>query len=174
MCQNVLLKVPDLVFVWEKDLRVSRDRIRCKRHRKRAPFRQIAHFPVDNSLLEIEWVWKMVNHEVGAKSSIYWGRKYHFPWVAWNWVINLRSLACSRWTKCKLITHSPVTGSSILLYSSRVCPNSEILLLSPLEDENHAKPTLFPQFHGKKAINFQRYFVPFRFLAIVFNLELIC
>ena len=70
--------------------------------------------------------------------------------------------------------HSPVTGSSILLYSSRVCPNSEILLLSPLEDENHAKPTLFPQFPGKEAINFQRYFVSFRFLPIIFDLELIC
>ena len=69
---------------------------------------------------------------------------------------------------------SPVTGSSILLYSSRVCPNSEILLLSPLEDENHAKPTLFPQFPGKEAINFQRYLASFRFLAIIFNLELIC
>ena len=60
----------------------------------------------------------------------------------------LRSPSCT--------THvtSPVTGSSILLYSSRVCPNSEILLLSPLEDENHAKPTLFPQFSSKEGINF--------------------
>ena len=35
----------------QRDLRVSRDRFCCKRHRKRALFGEIAHFPVDNSLL---------------------------------------------------------------------------------------------------------------------------
>ena len=34
----------------------------------------------------------------------YWGRKYSFPWVWWNCIINLRSPAFSRWTKRKLIT----------------------------------------------------------------------
>ena len=42
--------------------------------------------------------------ECNPKADIYWGRKYYFPWVAWNGVINLRSPACSRWTKHKLIT----------------------------------------------------------------------
>ena len=77
-------------------------------------------------------------------------------------------------SKASRDSFSPVAGSSILLYSSRVCPNFEILLLSPLEDENHAISTLFPQLPGKEAINFQRYLVSFRFLAIIFILELIC
>ena len=42
--------------------------------------------------------------------------------------------------------YSPVTGSSKLLYSSRVGPKSEILLLCPLEDENQSRPTLFQHF----------------------------
>ena len=24
------------------------------------------------------------------QNGVYWGRKYYFPWVVWNWVINLR------------------------------------------------------------------------------------
>ena len=43
-------------------------------------------------------------------------------------------------------TFSPVTGSSKLLYSSRVGQKSEILLLCPLEDENQSRPTLFQHF----------------------------
>ena len=121
------------------------------------------------------WAWKLV-----AISGAFIARSLVRFWLTWPKQLPpyVRSILRfgTPWLSCLWTDQkcSPVTDSSILLYSSRVCPNSEILLLSPLEDENHAKPTLFPQFPGKEAINFQRCLVSFRFLAIIFILELIC
>ena len=46
---------------------------------------------------------------VSMLHKLYWGRKKGFQWVAWNWVINLRSPACSRWKKRKLTTQFHAT-----------------------------------------------------------------
>ena len=40
----------------------------------------------------------------GMYCITYWGRKYYFPWVAWNWVINLRFVHLLQAGECKLIT----------------------------------------------------------------------
>ena len=39
----------------------------------------------------------------------YWGRKYSFPWVAWNWVINLRFVHLQQAGERKLITQFHAT-----------------------------------------------------------------
>ena len=41
--------------------------------------------------------------------SLYWGRKYSLPWVAWNWVINLCFVHLLQAGERKLIRQFPAT-----------------------------------------------------------------
>ena len=98
-----------------------RKMVECQMGRLAAPYLLRCQYVDQHTIRMFYWSRKQFSAQIfcyqmsrSRRSSpklqkLYWGRKYSFPWVAWNWVINLRFVHLLQAGERKLITQFHAT-----------------------------------------------------------------